>query len=68
MKPLFKDTLKIVQRIYDRNVEGWEEDEGTFTAKPKAKAKKPAAKKAVKKVKKVMKGRRSRKKDQNQSS
>ena len=50
----FKDTLKIVQRIYDRNVEGWEEDEGTFTTKAKARAKvkKPAPKKAAKKVKK----------------
>src|SRR5689334_13708333 len=35
----FKDTLKIVQRIYDRNVEEWEEDGGTSTAKPKGRAK-----------------------------
>lgn len=45
----FKDTLKIVQRIYDRNVDGWEEDEGTFTGKGKAKRAK-AAKKVTKKA------------------
>ena len=45
----FKDTLKIVQRIYERNVEGWEEDEGTFTGRGKKKAAKKGVKKAVKK-------------------
>jgi hypothetical protein len=48
----FKDTLKIVQRIYDRNVEGWEEDERTFTGTgkaKKAKGVKKVVKKAVKK-------------------
>ena len=61
----FKDTVTIVQRIYDRNVAAWEEDEVTFTkgpartkkstakgAKVTKKAKKPPAKKAAKSAKK----------------
>ncbi|HEY7116170.1 MAG TPA: hypothetical protein VH475_06275 [Tepidisphaeraceae bacterium] len=42
----FKDTFKIIQRIYDRNVEAWEEDDRTFTTGPK----KRPAKRSVKKV------------------
>jgi len=53
----FKDTVKIVRRIFDRILEAWKEDEDTFTKgpgkKPAAKApkakKKPAAKKTSKK-------------------
>jgi hypothetical protein len=51
----FRDTLKIVQRIYDRNVEGWEEDERTFTGVGKKGAKKGAVKEAAKKVKRKAK-------------
>ena len=45
----FKDTFKIIQRIYDRNVEAWEEDDRTFTTGPKKKAKRKAVKKKAKK-------------------
>ena len=49
------DVRKIITRIYERNLEAWEEDNATFTGEKKAKAKakkpttkpkKPAAKKA----------------------
>jgi hypothetical protein len=46
----FKETLRIVQRIYERNVEGWEEDEGTFTGKGKKKGAKKVTKKVTKKA------------------
>jgi hypothetical protein len=42
----FKDTIKIVQRIYDRNVAAWEEDQRTFTKGPASKSKAPAARPA----------------------
>jgi hypothetical protein len=46
----FKDTIKIVRRIFDRMLEAWEEDDRTFTKGP---TRKPAAKrKPVKKVSK----------------
>ena len=40
------DVRKIVTRVYQRNLEAWEEDHATFTGakKAKPKAKKPAAK------------------------
>ena len=50
----FKDTFKIMERLYRRNVEAWEEDNGTFTGKA-AKRPKAAKKKAVKKSKKKAK-------------
>jgi hypothetical protein len=41
----FKDTIPIIQRLYDRNVAAWEEDERTFTKNPtKKKSSKPARK------------------------
>src|SRR5688500_5320524 len=36
----FKDTIRIIKRLYDRNVEGWEEDEATFSPTPRKSAKK----------------------------
>src|SRR3954468_10784589 len=35
----FADTFKIIQRLYDRNVAAWEEDESTFTKGPSTKKK-----------------------------
>jgi hypothetical protein len=46
----FKDTIKIVQRIYERNLQAWAEDNRTFTAAPK-KPKKAAKKKTAKRKK-----------------
>jgi len=54
----FKSTFAILKRLYDRNVEAWEEDQATFAGekkkKPKSAAPKPMkaliAKKSVKKV------------------
>jgi hypothetical protein len=45
----FADTVKIIQRLYDRNVAAWEEDNRTFTKGP-GKKKRP---KPVKKTKKT---------------
>jgi hypothetical protein len=45
----FKDTVKIMERIYRRNIEAWEEDDATFTGKA---ARKPARAKGTKKTKK----------------
>jgi hypothetical protein len=55
----FKDTVKIVQRIYDRNVAAWEEDNATFTGSQRTPKKKgtPKATKATKKSKTVKKKR-----------
>ena len=46
----FKDTVKIIQRLYDRNVAAWEEDERTFTKGPSARNKSLKAPKKTKKV------------------
>jgi len=48
----FKDTFKIIQRLYDRNIAAWEEDERTFTKGPTRKKTTKAATKAKKKTKK----------------
>ena len=48
----FKDTFKIIQRLYDRNIAAWEEDERTFTKGPAKKKTTKAATKAKKKTKK----------------
>ena len=48
----FKDTFKIIQRLYDRNIAAWEEDERTFTKGPTKKKTTKAATKAKKKTKK----------------
>jgi hypothetical protein len=45
----FKHTLKIIQRLYDRNVEGWEEDDRTFSPTPRKLTRK-SAKKPLKKT------------------
>ena len=45
----FGDTSKIIQRLFERNLEAWEEDQQTFTKG----FKKPRAAKAVKKAGKV---------------
>lgn len=47
----FKDTFKIIQRLYDRNIAAWEEDERTFTKGPAKKKTTKAATKAKKKTK-----------------
>src|SRR5438445_6223758 len=48
----FKHTIKIVQRIYERNMEAWAEDNRTFVAAPKTKKKRATTKaKTVKKKK-----------------
>jgi hypothetical protein len=46
----FGDTAKILQRLYERNVAAWEEDQVTFTKgfKKRGGATKPKAKKAAK--------------------
>ena len=46
----FKDTIKIIQRIYERNLQAWVEDNRTFTAAPK-KATKTVKKKTAKRKK-----------------
>jgi hypothetical protein len=46
----FKDTVKIIQRIYERNLAAWAEDNRTFTAAPK-KGKKATKKKTAKRKK-----------------
>src|SRR5260221_3922624 len=41
----FKDTVKIIQRLYDRNIAAWEEDNRMFTKSPtKKKPPKPTTK------------------------
>ena len=47
----FKETFKIIQRLYDRNIAAWEEDERTFTKGPARKKTTKAATKAKKKTK-----------------
>jgi hypothetical protein len=54
----FKDTVKIMERIYRRNMEAWEEDNRTFTGKAAAKRKTPTAAKRAKKSSKKKKVRR----------
>ena len=44
----FKDTFKIIQRLYDRNVAAWEEDDRTFTKGPSKKKSPKSPKKATK--------------------
>src|SRR5687768_4376250 len=59
----FKDTFKIMERIYQRNKEAWEEDNATFSGKKAAKAKKTSrrgAKTAKGKVKAKAKSKGSR--------
>ena len=51
----FKDTLKIIQRLYDRNVAAWEEDERTFTKGSSAKKTAPKTAKTAKRTKKLQK-------------
>jgi len=51
----FKDTFKIIQRLYDRNVAAWEEDERTFTKGPAAKKKAPKTAKTARRTKKLQK-------------
>ena len=46
------DALKIFARIVERNMEGWEEDDATFTGKAKRKKPAIAAKQPAKAVKK----------------
>jgi hypothetical protein len=46
----FKDTFKIMERIYRRNMEAWEEDDATFGGKKAAKATGRKTGKAAKKV------------------
>jgi hypothetical protein len=46
----FKDTIKIIQRIYERNLQAWVEDNRTLTAAPK-KPKKASKKKTAKRKK-----------------
>ena len=46
----FKGTIKIIQRIYERNLAAWAEDNRTFTATPK-KGKKSTNKKTAKRKK-----------------
>ena len=47
----FKDTLKIIQRLYDRNVAAWEEDDRTFTNRPTKKTPTKSPKKPKKTTK-----------------
>jgi hypothetical protein len=59
----FKHTVKIIQRLYDRNVTAWDEDDNTFSPtprKPEKKAVKKAAKKAPKAVKKAPKKKQTK--------
>jgi hypothetical protein len=51
----FKDTFKIIQRLYDRNVAAWEEDERTFTKGPSTKKRAPKTAKTAKRTKKLQK-------------
>ena len=46
----FKHTIKIIQRLYDRNFKAWKEDDRTFSPLPRKTAKKPR-KKTTKKAK-----------------
>ena len=58
---VFKDTIKIIQRLYDRNVAAWEEDDDTFTPTPRkkpAKSTRKAPRKTAKKAPKKAKKRR----------
>jgi hypothetical protein len=50
----FKDTFKIMERLYRRNMEAWEEDNATFSGKA-VKRVKTTKKKAAKKTKKKAK-------------
>jgi hypothetical protein len=47
----FKDTFKIMERIYQRNMEAWEEDNATFIGKKAVKATGKKTGKAGKKIK-----------------
>ena len=52
----FKDTFKIMERIYRRNMEAWEEDNATFSGKKAAKAKR-TGRKGAKTAKKMPKAK-----------
>jgi hypothetical protein len=51
----FKDTIKIIQRLYARNVEGWEEDDRTFSPTPRKSVKKTSKKSSKKAIRKTTK-------------
>ena len=54
----FKDTVKIMERIYRRNMDAWEEDNRTFSGKAAAKRSTRVATKRVKKTSKKKKVKR----------